>query len=777
MKCALYEHNNFITATLGGARLVFSAETGAWLGLCDSGGSYLLDGDNGLSAITLTVGGVSTTSTGYDQLWNIRDTSPVGPGLRLARYYLDNGDIPDGDFHDNGNESDSGAFQNKSDEPDSGALHLILEESGWSIDMTYRYNAMRRRIERSALIAWNGEGEQLLRWAELRMPPLADERGAALDMPGYTNIHHYDVGRMPVGKLGLLEGMDKHACCWQPGLLAVDMPGRGLLISWMFGGDMSGYWQVYRGHRGVWVELKWFCCARLQKGGSIKTGDQYIRLGSGGALRDELNFMHDFWDEVGVKLPDSMPTPDWAKKAFIYETHLGLKSFPRTGRSHNPHPTAKDLTADLPRIADLGFTVVQLMPTFPFPNYSVEDYFDIETCYGPKADMIEMVSRAHELGMKVFVDVVMHGATDKTVSPTNAKHTRHPLLDRHPEYFMYTDDGRVAKTYTWSFDQANESFRAHATEAFCHYVRELDVDGFRVDAITWNYFPNWKPGLPYHAYKSMYGCYGLFPIIRDATWAIKPEITFYTETTGPQMANSYDLSYNYDEVWMYEHLLPPFDKILMLERRNARLDGSKVDARGAAEWLDLRQKVMPRGWIKVHHADSHDSHEWAWVGIFQRDYIGLEQSRALFAYCIFVEGGVMNYAGGEDGSEELYKSLIAMRKTFPALMEGSCEYLAVKSESRNMLTLLRRKGEQTLIPIINFSPDATETTMDATAAVAASTLAATSGNGRSDADTHATYRLTEYFSSATLEIKANELASIPINIEPYSYQLWQVERI
>ena len=583
MKCVLTKQNNRIFAVMGRARLEFSAENGSWLGMCDDKGNHLLDGDNGLSAITLTVGGVSTTSTGRDHMWNIRDAYPVGPGLKLRKYFLNPGA---GD-----------------------TLHLVLEEGDWNVEITYRYDVDRDRIERTADIGWSGDGEQLLRWAELRMPPLAREDETTLDMPGYGNIHHYDLKTMRAGRLDVIgSGSDGDSCCWAPGLLAAEMPD-GLLITWLYGGDMSAFWQVYRGHKGIWFEQKWFCCARLQKGDSVRTGVQYIRLGSGGRLRDELDFMKDFWDESGVKLPDNTPTPEWARKAFIYETHVGPKGNARSDTVHNPHPTMRALIDDLPRIAELGFTVLELMPRFPFPNYSVEDYFDIETCYGgAKEDVTALVGQAHGLGMKVFFDVVMHGVTDKSRSKL-AKYDRHPLLDKHPEYFLYTDDGRVAKTYTWSFDQANESFQAYAINAFCYYVREFDADGFRVDAITWNFFPNWKKDLPYPAYKSIYGCFDLFPKVREAVWAIKPGVTFYSESTGPLMANSYDLSYNYDEVWLYECLLPPIDKEFMLTRGHKRLSGVGVDARGAAEWLDLRQKVMPKNWLKVHHADSHDSHE------------------------------------------------------------------------------------------------------------------------------------------------------------------------
>lgn len=45
---------------------------------------------------------------------------------------------------------------------------------------------------------------------------------------------------------------------------------------------------------------------------------------------------------------------------------------------------------------------------FPFPNYRVVDY-SIEAHYAPERDLRRMVDRAHRLGLKVLLDVVMHG--------------------------------------------------------------------------------------------------------------------------------------------------------------------------------------------------------------------------------------------------------------------------------------------------------------------------------------------------------------------------------
>ncbi|MDD4148151.1 MAG: hypothetical protein PHO85_06500 [Candidatus Cloacimonetes bacterium] len=225
------------------------------------------------------------------------------------------------------------------------------------------------------------------------------------------------------------------------------------------------------------------------------------------------------------------------------------------------------------------------------------------------------------------------------------------------------------------------------------------------------------------------------------------------------MARCYDLSYVYDEIWMYECLMSPAIPDMPPKMHLNRYDGgTKVDGRGAAEWLDLRQKVMPKSWIKVHHADSHDSHEWRGLGVFRRDYFGLAQSRALFAYFCFVDGAVMNFTGGEKGSEDIYKDLIAKRKQYPALLNGECDYVAVQSDCRSLFAPLRRYGNQWMVPVINFSTEAADSSL----------CLANAGleSGRE-------YSFTELYSQMRLSGGAD--TKLPVRLDGYTYALWLIE--
>ena len=68
------------------------------------------------------------------------------------------------------------------------------------------------------------------------------------------------------------------------------------------------------------------------------------------------------------------------------------------------------ITARLPHLADLGVDAVWVTPFYPSPQrdhgYDVADHRDVDPLFGTLADVDTLLARAHELGLKVIVDVV-----------------------------------------------------------------------------------------------------------------------------------------------------------------------------------------------------------------------------------------------------------------------------------------------------------------------------------------------------------------------------------
>lgn len=93
------------------------------------------------------------------------------------------------------------------------------------------------------------------------------------------------------------------------------------------------------------------------------------------------------------------------------------------------------VTADLQRIKDLGTDILWLLPINPIGEvnrkgtlgspYAIKDYRGINPEYGTLADFKALTDRAHELGMKVMLDIVYNHTSPDSV-----------LATEHPEWFL-----------------------------------------------------------------------------------------------------------------------------------------------------------------------------------------------------------------------------------------------------------------------------------------------------------------------------------------------------
>src|SRR5260370_17147395 len=75
------------------------------------------------------------------------------------------------------------------------------------------------------------------------------------------------------------------------------------------------------------------------------------------------------------------------------------------------------ITSRLDYVRRLGVDAIWLTPFYPSPQkdhgYDVAGYIDVNPEYGTLADFDRLVDRAHELGLKVLVDVVPNHTSDQ----------------------------------------------------------------------------------------------------------------------------------------------------------------------------------------------------------------------------------------------------------------------------------------------------------------------------------------------------------------------------
>lgn len=472
------------------------------------------------------------------------------------------------------------------------------------------------------------------------------------------------------------------------------------------------------------------------------------RLGEGETLRYDalhLDLLDQTWEQTRSQIPSwydglavSTPSdrPSWVDSAAVYEVHLGPAPF-HGGYSYEPYADLPALRSDLDRIAGLGFDVLQLMPRQPFPSYNVLDYADITTTYGDEDQLRELVGECHRRGMRVILDVLMHGVIDQEVMARTAQRVReselatrlgedttrsqgtnpaaktaeliswarhildfdpywmaaperHPLVDEHPEWFMRDSAQEIIGIYTKAFDVANVEWQEYFCSAMEDLVRRLDVDGFRIDAPTYNELPNWSTATQRRASYSPLGCLALFELLRPRLKRLKHDVMLYTEPTGVLFRQAIDVTYNYDEQW----LVP------------AVLGGSGITGRDLQAWWRDRDAVLPPGSLVAHHVDSHDTFWWPLPGEkWRREQHGLAATKALLAVFALSGGAFMTYVGGETGLEPELRRVLRLRQE----LRGAATDHDVAVSNESVYAVVRRAAGKAWVVLVNLS-DATVTT-------------------------------------------------------------------
>ncbi|HEV2209140.1 MAG TPA: malto-oligosyltrehalose trehalohydrolase [Verrucomicrobiae bacterium] len=152
----------------------------------------------------------------------------------------------------------------------------------------------------------------------------------------------------------------------------------------------------------------------------------------------------------------------------IYEMHIG--TFTREG-------TWRAAQEQLPELADLGVTVLEVMPVAEFPGefgwgYDGVDIFAPTRLYGTPDDFRAFVDRAHQLGLGVLLDVVYNH-----VGPDG-----NYLKQFSEDYFTTRYGNEWGEAL--NFDGPNSRpVREFFSSNAAYWIDEFHLDGLRLDAV------------------------------------------------------------------------------------------------------------------------------------------------------------------------------------------------------------------------------------------------------------------------------------------------------
>jgi hypothetical protein len=313
-------------------------------------------------------------------------------------------------------------------------------------------------------------------------------------------------------------------------------------------------------------------------------------------------------------------TPSDYRNLVLYEIYV---------RNHGANGTFLDVEKDLPRLRTLGVDMLWFMPIHPIGRlnrkgslgspYSITDYRRVNPEYGSREDFSRLIQRAHEMGMKVMIDVVYD-------------HTAHDseLVNTHPEFFHHDEQGNPVSTVSeWSdvidLKHPNPGLTDYLVEILLDWVR-LGVDGFRCDVASFVPLEFWIKARSEVA-KVNPGVIWLAESVH-ARFIEERRIKGLTGLSDAELYSAFDLTYDYD-IWPIWQLAVQ----------------GKVPVRRYVEMLRYQDCIYPKTYIKLRCVENHDQAR------IVRMAPSRAQGAAWTAFEAFNKGPFLIYAGQESGTK------------------------------------------------------------------------------------------------------------------------------
>ena len=198
--------------------------------------------------------------------------------------------------------------------------------------------------------------------------------------------------------------------------------------------------------------------------------------------------------------------PDWAANKVVYQI------FPSRFAASQPvdkklwykapitpmddlHGDFRGIIDHLDHIQDLGIDVIYMTPSFKSNSchkYDTIDYYEIDPSFGTKEELKELVQKAHDRGMKVVMDAVFNhtGKEFFAFKDILEKGEKSKYLDWYyidelplkgkwgeiPNFLCFGYYGGMPK-----LNLKNPEVEKYITDIACYWIRECDIDGWRLD--------------------------------------------------------------------------------------------------------------------------------------------------------------------------------------------------------------------------------------------------------------------------------------------------------
>lgn len=166
------------------------------------------------------------------------------------------------------------------------------------------------------------------------------------------------------------------------------------------------------------------------------------------------------------------------KIPLIYECHIGMA---QEKYGIGTYTEFKDNI--LPRIKDLGYNTIQIMAIMEHPyygsfGYQVSNFFAASSRYGKPAELKDLINTAHEMGIRVLLDVVHSHAVKNTNEGINE------FDGTDYQFFHAGAKGNHSAWDTKLFNYGKNEVIHFLLSNLKFWMTEYHFDGFRFDGVT-----------------------------------------------------------------------------------------------------------------------------------------------------------------------------------------------------------------------------------------------------------------------------------------------------
>lgn len=456
---------------------------------------------------------------------------------------------------------------------------------------------------------------------------------------------------------------------------------------------------------------------RLQYAFVVTDHHEDIFFGSSGVCpynEKTLETIHYYFKLPFVHEADTFQAPEWAKSTVWYQ--IFPERFANGREDLSPEnvlpwgskdPDVNDffggdlqgIVDKLDYVEDLGVNGIYLTPIFSAPSnhkYDTLDYYSIDPHFGDPELFRTLVSQIHQRGMRIMLDAVFNhiGSASpqwqdvvKNGAQSRYKDWFHihsfPVTEGNYDTFAFTPD--MPKLHT-----ANPEVQRYLLDIALYWIREFDIDGWRLDVANEVDHAFWKT-------------------FKQAVSAEKPDIYILGEiwhSSEPWLRGD-----EFHAVMNY-----PFTEPMIEYFADRAIPASRMAHRLNAHLMNGMKQVNE---VMFNLLDSHDTKR-----LLTRCRNDEKKARALLAFMFAQTGSPCIYYGTEIGldgendplcrkcmvwdkekqNQEMHtfmKRLIALRKQEnTVLTEGTLEWNLLDDQN-NFIRFSRTLDEKKLIYFFN----------------------------------------------------------------------------